>query len=187
MQCASFIKEFREALGPYLVSLDPFDEHNHPRLLFPALSLEIPLFTLGLSGRQALSYAPVGHRHLSRGDCAMDSSPYQTLLKTILQEHESFGTQVGNQPIATHFIYDDDHAEYLMVNHGWNTAWNEAIYGVIFHGWVRDGKVWIAQDLASPSVTSELLQRGVPRADIIPAMEHPYVALDATEMTARSM
>lgn len=100
---------------------------------------------------------------------------YATLLKTILQEHESFGRQVGNQPITTHFVFDDEHQEYLMINHGWNTVWDEPVYGVMFHAWVAEDKIWIAHDLASPSVTHELLERGVAKGDIIPAMEQPFI------------
>lgn len=106
----------------------------------------------------------------------MDTSTrYANLIKTILQEHEGFGRQVGNQPIFTHFVYDDAHQEYLMINVGWNTIWNEPIYGVIFHGWVENNKILIAQDMVSPSVTKELGERGVPQRDILSAQEQPFV------------
>jgi len=112
----------------------------------------------------------------------MDSAtPYTTLIKTILQEHEAIGRYDLSQPIVTHFIYDDDNAEYLMINVGWNTVWEEYVYGVVFHAWVAEGTVWIARDNVSPSMVGELITRGIPQEHILSAEQQPFIR-EATAM-----
>lgn len=115
----------------------------------------------------------------------MDSSTaYKSLIRTILEEHRDLGEQDSTQPINIHFIFDDDNAEYLMVAVGRNTVWNKSVYAVLFHGWIQGGKVWVARDNVSPSVVGELIERGIPEKDIIPAEEQPFVRTTTEEFVA---
>jgi hypothetical protein len=113
----------------------------------------------------------------------MDSSDsYKTLVRTILEEHRALGQQDSTQPINIHFIFDDERAEYLMVAVGHNTVWNKEVYAILFHGWVQEGKVWIARDNVSPSVVGELIERGIPEKDILPADEQPFVRITQSDL-----
>lgn len=99
---------------------------------------------------------------------------YAQVVKTILKEHEAFGREDATGEVTTHFVYDDTNAENLLINVGWrHQPRHYRVHTLVFHGWVQDGKVWIELDNLSPSVSSELIERGVPKADILAAYEQP--------------
>ncbi len=100
---------------------------------------------------------------------------YKHLLGTIVREHEGFGTQDAIQPINLHFVVDDNHGEYLIIAVGESNQQGEFVHITLFHAWVQDEKIWVAFDTLSPSVVSELVERGVPEQDIRMAEEQPFV------------
>jgi hypothetical protein len=99
---------------------------------------------------------------------------YRATLRNVLSEYEALGVQDAFEPITTHFACDDERAEYLMLNVGHDTTWNRWIHAILFHAWIRDGKVWVACDNISPSVVRELIAKGIPATDIVPASEQPF-------------
>lgn len=88
------------------------------------------------------------------------------LIKTILAEHKQFEQDDLSETVITHFVLDDTNDEYLMIHTGWDPQSKKRIYGVVFHAWLKDGKIWIERDNVLPSVANELIERGIPQEEI---------------------
>ena len=49
------------------------------------------------------------------------------------------------------------------------------VYGTIIHVDIRDGKIWIQRDFTEEGVASELVDLGVPKADIVLGFKPLYM------------
>lgn len=88
---------------------------------------------------------------------------YIELMKAVIEEWAAVSE--GDPEIETMVIFDDEHQQYLMVSAGWTPKTRE--HAIIFHARIRDGKVWIEWDGTAPSMSEELLRRGVARKDVV--------------------
>lgn len=88
---------------------------------------------------------------------------YVTLIKDVI--HEWATASQSDPAIETLVIFDDEHLQYLMVSTGWTPKTRE--HSIIFHARLREGKVWIEWDGTHPSMTEELIQRGIPRSAMV--------------------
>lgn len=65
--------------------------------------------------------------------------------------------------IQSHYIEDVANGEYLIIHTGDSPEEGQRVYGVVFHVWFRDGKIWVERDNVFPSITGEMVDRGVGR------------------------
>lgn len=100
---------------------------------------------------------------------------YRQIIRTSMQEYAIWGRQDSFEPITTHYVYDDENGEYLILNVGHDTQWDRWIHVILFHAWIQDGIVWVAADNISPSVVTDLVKKGIPASVIRPATEQPFV------------
>jgi len=103
----------------------------------------------------------------------MDSqlSRYKELIKEVVTEWAEAGQ--SPTPVKTLVSFDDEHANYLMLVAGWERG--ERHHDIIFHAHVPDGKIWIEWDGTSPSISEELIRRGIAEADIVFNWQSPHV------------
>lgn len=64
---------------------------------------------------------------------------------------------------------DEKRGQYLLMGVGWDGALR--VRSVVFHAQLKDGKVYIEWDGTSPSMTEELMARGLAREDLVLAFE----------------
>ena len=69
-------------------------------------------------------------------------------------------------------IFDQENDHYEVVDVGWE-GYNR-IHHCILHLDIKDGKVWVQEDLTEPGIVEGLLERGVPKEDIVLAFHAPY-------------
>jgi XisI protein len=71
-------------------------------------------------------------------------------------------------------VIDHDHRHYQLQRVGWEGM--QRIYGCSLHIDIIDGKFWIQRDLidVEGGIAGELMERGVPKEDIVPAFHAPY-------------
>jgi hypothetical protein len=88
---------------------------------------------------------------------------YRSLLKSVIGEWAEASR--GDSDIETLVVFDDDHGQYMLVSTGWTPKSRE--HSIIFHARLREGKVWIEWDGTYPSMTEELIRRGLLQQDIV--------------------
>lgn len=80
-------------------------------------------------------------------------------------------------PIQTQIIKDEEKGHYLLFSNGWRS--DERVYGCYLHIDVaKDGKVWLQHDGTDVTVAQMLLDRGIPKEDIVLAFHPPFVRED---------
>jgi hypothetical protein len=58
-----------------------------------------------------------------------------------------------------------------------NVGWQQGIhrvYGTVIHIDIKDGKLWIQWDGTDDAVAEELVERGIPKSDIVIGFHMPY-------------
>lgn len=96
---------------------------------------------------------------------------YKSIVRNLVQE-------IGNmanpslKDIETETILDDEKGHYLLFSVGWhNLQWH---YGSFLHIDVKpDGKVWLQHDGTDLIIAQELVDRGIPKHDIVLGFKSP--------------
>jgi hypothetical protein len=95
---------------------------------------------------------------------------YRRHIEEIINEHAQYKVSHGDIEIQTVFDRENDH--YLLMAVGWNGY--DRIEGFSLHLDIKDGKIWIQWDGTEYGVANELVDRGVPKEDIVLAFHAPY-------------
>jgi len=88
------------------------------------------------------------------------------MLKTIAS-HKSIPEE-----IETELVIDRERDHYLLVNVGWKDQ--SRTYGNPVHIDIKEGKIWVQRDMTDYRIVEELLEKGVPKEDIVLAFHAPY-------------
>jgi XisI protein len=94
---------------------------------------------------------------------------YRQYIQQLLSEYATHPSL--NPTLERQFIGDTQHDRYLVVNLGWSGV--RRIYGSSIHVDIKDGKIWIQHNLTELDIAEELLERGVPREDIVLGFHSP--------------
>lgn len=95
---------------------------------------------------------------------------YRRYIQEILNEYGQYKPSYGKVEVEQ--VSDTVHDHYQLVTVGWNG--NERIHGCLFHIDIRDGKIWIQHDGTEAGIANELVERGVPKTDIVLAFHTPF-------------
>lgn len=89
---------------------------------------------------------------------------YLTILTEWLDE---FATRMnGGRSSEYELIADDKHHHYQVIRTGWHKDVFE--YNVVFHFQIKpSGKVWLLVNNTDLLVTDDLIERGIPKSDIV--------------------
>lgn len=78
--------------------------------------------------------------------------------------------------VEIQLIFDTQRDHYQWMNVGWQQF--NRVYHCIVHFDIKDGKIWLQQNLTDQNPAEELVAMGVPREDIVlglqPAYKRPY-------------
>ena len=89
---------------------------------------------------------------------------YRSYLIRIIKD--CAGAKNSNPNILTQLIIDKERDHYLVMDVGWSNE-NTREYGVIMHFDIIDGKIWVQEDLTDFQPVNDLLEKGVPKEDIV--------------------
>ncbi len=96
---------------------------------------------------------------------------YKKLVREVAAEVASLG-QIPDNKIETQLMTDDEHGHYLIYFSGWKGY--ERTYGCFFHVDVRpDGKVWLQYDGTDLVLAEMLIEKGIPKEDIVLGFQAP--------------
>jgi hypothetical protein len=101
---------------------------------------------------------------------------YTAIIKDILQ-YVGFLGKRPDDPIATQVIEDDQHGHYLLFSNGWRGE--RRTYGCYLHlDLTPEGKVWLQHDGTDLEVAMLLVEKGIPKQDIVLGFQPPIVRAD---------
>ncbi|BFM40938.1 XisI protein [Synechocystis sp. LKSZ1] len=96
---------------------------------------------------------------------------YRTVIKQLLEEYAAYQPSYGEIEIQTVFDNEQDH--YQVVAVGWDKK--ERIYGCSIHLDIKNGKIWIQINNTELDIGQDLVERGIPKEDIVIGFHPPYL------------
>ncbi|MCL1470055.1 XisI protein [Argonema antarcticum] len=99
-------------------------------------------------------------------------SLYRQYIQELLTERANLRHK--NDPIASETIFDPVSDRYQLVNVGWKDG-STRIYGCVLHLDIKDGKIWVQHDGTEEAIADRLVERGVPKQEIVLAYHAPHV------------
>lgn len=95
---------------------------------------------------------------------------YRNYIQELLEQIGSYKSIP--EEIETEVVVDRQRDHYLLINLGWRD--NVMTYGSSVHIDIKGDKVWIQRDLTDLRIAEQLMEKGVPKEDIVLAFHAPY-------------
>jgi len=100
---------------------------------------------------------------------------YQKLLTELLEEYATSYNKTSKGAKAQ-VLCDYQRNHFQLMRTGWQGQ--DYRFGVIFHFDIQDGKIWVQENRTDILIAEELVERGVPKTDIVlglqPAEDRAY-------------
>ena len=95
---------------------------------------------------------------------------YRKIIKSLLREFGAIKPVLKG--IELQLIEDDEKGHYILLNLGWDNL--EPVYSTIIHIDIKDEKIWIQQDWTDAAIADRLVEKGIPKTDIVLGFLAPY-------------
>jgi XisI protein len=95
---------------------------------------------------------------------------YRQYVQTLLSQYAK--DDVSDDDVEVQMIFDTERDHYQWMNVGWQQS--NRIYRCIVHFDIKDGKIWLQQNLTDQNPAEELVEMCVPRDDIVLGLQPPY-------------
>ncbi|MEI6409683.1 MAG: XisI protein [Bacteroidota bacterium] len=95
---------------------------------------------------------------------------YERIIIQALTEYAEMFNQQRDGLEAT-VIIDKVGGHYQLLNSGWRNG--EYQFYVIFHFDIRGGKVWVQENRTDVLIAKELVERGIPKNEIVLGLQSP--------------
>jgi hypothetical protein len=95
---------------------------------------------------------------------------YRQIVQQLLKAYTEI--KFSNEDLETELIFDAERDRYQVVYVGWSGE--RRIYGCSLHLDIKNGKIWIQHDGTEGGIANELVERGVPKSDIVLAFHSPF-------------
>jgi hypothetical protein len=93
----------------------------------------------------------------------MDPKQYPEIVRDLLTQHAQVKPSLGDIEVLT--IFDRENDRYQIVHIGWHRQ--RRIHHCVMHIDVRNGKIWIMHNTTEHELDLELIEKGVPKMDIV--------------------
>ena len=95
---------------------------------------------------------------------------YQKILESTLTEYaQTFGKQ--GDPVENQVICDTKRNHFQLLTVGWEK--DKFSHYIVFHFEIRAGKVWLWENRTDIRIAQELVEKGIPKTDIVLGLKHP--------------
>ena len=100
---------------------------------------------------------------------------YKKIVRKIVEEVVAMSPEIEDG-IENQLITDDEHGHYIYFGVGWETDTNNWFYATFIHIDVKpNGRVWLQHDGTDLRIANQLIERGIPKNDIVIGFQPPYV------------
>jgi hypothetical protein len=96
---------------------------------------------------------------------------YRQIIQDVLIEHSQIKPAYGE--IQMKLMFDVGRDRYQLLRTGWLEE--RRVYGTLIHIDIEGGKIWVQYDGTEVGVANELLERGIPKEDIVLAYHSPLM------------
>lgn len=97
---------------------------------------------------------------------------YQDLIITFLEDYKSTGKLANSPDVEAQIIIDKKNNHFQFLRIGWQGR--KYVFAPIFHFDIKNGKIWIQRNNTEYEVVDFLMERGVPKEDIVLGFHSPY-------------
>lgn len=95
---------------------------------------------------------------------------YAQIIVSVLEEYQSI--KPFNESIEKLVLVDSANHHYQLIYSGWQDK--QFIHFIVFHFQIKpDGKVWLLVNQTDIKIAEELVERGVPKSDIVLGFQPP--------------
>ena len=95
---------------------------------------------------------------------------YREIVQSLLSEIGSYKNH--SSEIETQLLFDTTRDHYQILKTGWRGI--KRTYGVSIHIDIKDGKVWIQRNATDLLIAEMLVEKGIPKENIVLAFHAPY-------------
>ncbi|MCP5500985.1 MAG: XisI protein [Leptospiraceae bacterium] len=96
---------------------------------------------------------------------------YREIIIDLLKEF-SKRKPVNMPELDVQIVIDKENDHYFLYDVGWNEL--ERIHDCVFHFDIIDGKVWLQEDNTNAEAALLLVEKGIPKSDIVLGFQAPY-------------
>jgi hypothetical protein len=96
---------------------------------------------------------------------------YRQIIQSVLTDYAAI--PIANGKIDCYTVFDTKQDHYMVMNVGWDG--HRRVYGCVLQLDIKEGKIWIEQNMTEMRVAQELVERGVPKDDIILGFQAPQM------------
>ncbi len=95
---------------------------------------------------------------------------YREYIQNLLTRYAS--NDISDDQVEVQLILDTVRDHYQWMNVGWQHL--NRVYRCVIHFDIKDGKIWLQQNLTDRNPAEELVAMGVPKEDIVLGLQPPY-------------
>ncbi|WP_330203795.1 XisI protein [Cyanobacterium sp. Dongsha4] len=96
---------------------------------------------------------------------------YRELIKNILTEYDQLVYKSPDYQSETSPVFDENHDHYLWLTVDWKE--DKRPKSTHIHIRIKNEKIYIEEDWTEADIANELLEKGVPKEDIVLAFHDP--------------
>jgi hypothetical protein len=99
---------------------------------------------------------------------------YRELVKRLISELAALINEqhpAERTGVECECVFDEDRDHYLLSNLGWSGS--RRVRSPTLYVRLRNGKIWIEDDMTEEGIANELLRHGVPKEDIVIGFHPP--------------
>ena len=97
---------------------------------------------------------------------------YQKIIIDYLSNYAK-KSKLANMPdIENKVIADKERNSFQLLRIGWQE--NRYVFSVVFHFDIKDEKVWFQRNITERDVVDVLMEKGIPKEDIVLGFRPPY-------------
>ncbi|NES85112.1 MAG: XisI protein [Moorea sp. SIO2B7] len=97
---------------------------------------------------------------------------YRQIVQEVLRKYHQINEKSGSTTESA-LAFDEVQDQYLLLLMGWHK--DERIKSVMIHIRLKNDKICIEEDWTEHGVATDLLQKGIPRKEIVLAFHPPHV------------
>jgi hypothetical protein len=96
---------------------------------------------------------------------------YRQAIQQLLTEYVQ--TPISNGEIESQTVFDTQHDHYQVMNVGWDG--NRRVHGCVLHLDMKNGKIWVQQNMTEMQIAQALMAMGVAKEDIVLGFQVEYM------------
>lgn len=96
---------------------------------------------------------------------------YRNIIQSLLTAYAAI--PIANGQIDCYTVFDTKQDHFMVMNVGWDG--HRRVYGCVLHLDIKQGKISIEQNMTEMRIAQELVERGVPKDDIVLGFQAPQM------------